>query len=115
MNKEELALKKYPVISSSGTKEWYKQDTNAEKREIFIAGYEAKEAEDKWIPIEQYKGGKILRWHKLWKCVVEVESLKEFPFFQPSDFDWITATRDNTWKEESFEPYFMNPTPPPKQ
>lgn len=68
-----------------------------------------------WVPIAQYPDKDIplvMRWHKLWKCPVAVQHRRAYA---DNGCEWLGGTRDNTWPEEAFEPFFqVLPQPPTK-
>lgn len=79
----------------------------------------------KWIPIDEFpkdKNPTVMRWHKIWKCLV---SVKHRLGYVENGLEWIDGTLSHTWPEAAFTPmfYFMpdwdNYTPPesstPKQ
>lgn len=66
-----------------------------------------------WVPIAQYPDKDIplvLRWHKLWKCPVAVQHRRAYA---ENGCEWLGGTRDNTWPEEAFEPFFQYLPQPP--
>lgn len=65
------------------------------------------ETAPRWVPISEYPEHEILkvsRWHKLWKCLVSVEHRRAYA---ENGCEWLSGTKDNTWPEEAFEPFFM--------
>lgn len=83
----------------------------------FIAGFKEaiSQMQPEWVPIDQYPDKEIplvMRWHKFWKCPVAVEHRRAY---SEPDNEWLDGTRDNTYSETSFEPFFQYlPNPPTK-
>lgn len=63
-----------------------------------------------WRPISEAPKDEttIVRWHRIWKCPVAVQRNNErYPGYP----EWITATRDQTWPEDAFLPFWMPALP----
>lgn len=61
-----------------------------------------------WIPISEYPADSIkpiLRWHKVWRCLVSVQDRRAYA---ENGCRWISGTKDNTWPEEAFTPFYLN-------
>ncbi|WP_372393899.1 hypothetical protein ABMY26_00090 (plasmid) [Azospirillum sp. HJ39] len=52
----------------------------------------------------------IVRWHRIWKCEVSVQRNNGRV---PGYPEWITATKDQTWPEDAFLPYWRRPLAAP--
>lgn len=85
-------------------------EKQADIRQGFLAGAEA-EAESKWKPISELDLSipkVVLRWHKMWKCVISVWYSNADPMFR-----WHEKTLTTKWPEEAFEPFYMDELPQP--
>lgn len=67
---------------------------------------------DGWLPIEMAPRNetKIERWHRIFKCVVTVERNNgRIPGYP----EWVTGTKDQTWPETAFTPFWRPVSDPP--
>ena len=64
-----------------------------------------------WNYSEPPKDRVILRWHKIYRCVVSVSWSGMAQ--EERGCPWITATVDNTWPEESFVDGWAEQLQPP--
>lgn len=81
----------------------------------FIQGakWMREELKPSWAPITHYpidSAPMVSRWHKIWKCLVTVQHRRAYA---ENGCEWLSGTKDNTWPEEAFEPYYMTLPEPP--
>lgn len=71
--------------------------------------------DNEWLPITEYNGGKVERWHTIHNCIVTVRLLseEEQKSLNSTKTPWVDGTYSNTWPEESFLPFFRDVSKPP--